>query len=80
MPKINLTDLSNLQNEVTATQAINTNNSIIESAIDNCISRDGTQPNNMNAISRNTIINSRFNNAIVGVNSLCSCYFILKIA
>lgn len=60
MPKINLTDLSNLQNEVTATQAINTNNSIIESAIDNCISRDGTQPNNMNAnldMNSNKIIN-----------------------
>lgn len=60
MPKINLTDLSNLQNEVTATAAINNNNAIIEDAIDNSISRDGTQPNNMNAnldMNSNKIIN-----------------------
>lgn len=60
MPKINLADLSNLQNEVTATSAINANNALIETAIDNSISRDGTQPNNMNAnldMNSNKIIN-----------------------
>lgn len=60
MPKINLTDLSNLQNEVTATAAINNNNTLIEAAIDNSISRDGTQPNQMNAnldMNSNRIIN-----------------------
>lgn len=60
MPKINLTDLSNLQNEVTATAAINNNNTLIEAAIDNSISRDGTQPNQMNSsldMNSNQIIN-----------------------
>lgn len=60
MPKINLTDLSNLQNEVTATAAINSNNTIIEEAIENSISRDGTQPNQMNSVldmNSNRIIN-----------------------
>lgn len=60
MPKINLTDLSNLQNEVTATAAINNNNTLIEAAIDNSISRDGTQPNQMNSdldMNSNKIIN-----------------------
>lgn len=60
MPKINLTDLSNLQNEASATAAINHNNSLIEAAIDNSISRDGTQPNQMNSdldMNSNKIIN-----------------------
>lgn len=60
MPKINLTDLSNLQNEVTATAAINNNNTIIEAAVENSISRDGTQPNQMNSnldMNSNRIIN-----------------------
>lgn len=58
--KINLTDLTNLQNETTAVTAINGNNSIIEAAVENSISRDGTQPNQMNSVldmNSNRIIN-----------------------
>lgn len=47
MTKITLTDLANLQNENTAVNAINTNNTIIELAFDNTLSRDGTAPNQM---------------------------------
>ncbi len=60
MAKITLTDLSNLQNEVTATTSINNNNTLIEAAIENTISRDGTQPNQMNSsldMNSNKIIN-----------------------
>lgn len=49
MSKITLTDLANLQNENTAVNAINTNNSVIELAFDNTLSRDGTAPNQMQA-------------------------------
>lgn len=47
MSKITLTDLSNLQNENTAVNAINTNNAVLEAASDNTLSRDGTSPNQM---------------------------------
>ena len=49
MPKLTLTDLANLQNETTATSAINANNTAIENAIENTLSRDGTTPNTMEA-------------------------------
>lgn len=49
MSKITLTDLVNLENQTTAVNAINTNNTIVELAIDNTISRDGTNPNQMGA-------------------------------
>lgn len=60
MPKINLNTLSNLQNEATATAAINNNSRIIEAAVENSISRDGTQPNQMNSVldmNSNKVIN-----------------------
>lgn len=47
MSKITLTDLANLQNENTAVNAINTNNAVLELALDNTVSRDGTAPNQM---------------------------------
>lgn len=47
MSKITLTDLTNLQNENTATAAINNNNTILETAFDNSLSRDGSLPNAM---------------------------------
>lgn len=47
MTKVTLTDLANLQNETTAVNAINSNNAVIETAFDNTLSRDGTQPNKM---------------------------------
>ncbi|SRR6266404_468062 len=58
--KITLTDLVNLTNQTTAVNAINTNNEIIELGIDNTLSRDGTQPNQMGAsldMNSNRIIN-----------------------
>jgi len=60
MTKITLTDLVNLQNETTAVNAINTNGTILELAIDNTISRDGTAPNQMNSnfdMNSNQILN-----------------------
>lgn len=47
--KVTLNNLSNLQNETTAVNTINTNNDAIEVAMDNTLSRDGTSPNQMNA-------------------------------
>lgn len=49
MSKVTLTDLSNLQNENTAVNAINSNNATLETAFDNTLSRNGAQPNQMNA-------------------------------
>lgn len=49
MAKLTLTDLANLQNENTAVSAINANNALIETALENTYSRDGTSPNTMNA-------------------------------
>jgi hypothetical protein len=49
MAKITLTDLADLQNELTAVSAINNNNNTIETAFDNTLSRDGTLPNTMGA-------------------------------
>lgn len=45
--KITLTNLVNLTNQTTAVNAINANNAEIETAFDNTLSRDGTQPNTM---------------------------------
>jgi len=49
MSKITLTSLVNLQNETTAVNAINNNNAVITTAMDNTLSRNGTQPNQMSA-------------------------------
>lgn len=49
MSKITLSDLTNLQSENTAVGAINANNTALEQAIDNTLSRDGTSPNQMGA-------------------------------
>lgn len=60
MSKITLTDLADLQNEITAVTAINANNAILETAFDNTLSRNGTSPNTMNAVidmNSNQIIN-----------------------
>lgn len=60
MAKLTLTDLANLQNENTAISAINANNTAVETAIDNTLSRDGTLPNQMEAtldMNSNRIIN-----------------------
>jgi hypothetical protein len=60
MSKITLASLSNLQNDTTATTAINSNSSIIQTAMDNTLSRDGTSPNQMGAnldMNSNRILN-----------------------
>ena len=49
MAKLTLQDLTNLQNESTAVNRVNANNALLEAAIENTLSRDGTAPNEMNA-------------------------------
>lgn len=49
MAKLTLTDLANLENDTTAVNAINNNNTAIETALENTLSRDGTSPNTMGA-------------------------------
>lgn len=49
MAKLTLSDLGNLQNETTAVTTINANNTAIENALENTVSRDGSSPNMMNA-------------------------------
>jgi len=44
-----LTDLVNLENQTTAVNAINANNAVLETAMDNTLSRNGTSPNQMTA-------------------------------
>jgi hypothetical protein len=60
MPKLTLTGLANLQNETSAINAINNNNTSVETAIENTLSRDGTSPNTMAAnidMNSNKLIN-----------------------
>lgn len=60
MSKVVLNDLNNLQNENSAVAVINGNNTTIENAFDNTISRDGSSPNSMNApldMNSNRILN-----------------------
>lgn len=47
MPRYTLTDLANLQNETTATTAINNNNTVTENALDDMLSRVATTGNAM---------------------------------
>lgn len=50
MAKLTLADVSNLLGSPTvAANTINSNNSLIEAALENTVSRDGTVPNQMNA-------------------------------
>lgn len=68
MAKISLNDLANITGqEASAIAAINANNTIIEAAIENTISRDGTLPNAMNAdfdMNGNDILNVGLINGI----------------
>jgi len=60
MAKLTLAELANLQNEATAVSAINNNSALIETAIENTLSRDGTSPNSMDAsidMNSNRILN-----------------------
>lgn len=47
MPKLVLNDIASLANTASAKEALNDNFTAIEEAIENTISRDGTQPNQM---------------------------------
>lgn len=49
MAKLTLADLASLQNETSAMATINANNALIETALENTLSRDGTAPNQMEA-------------------------------
>jgi hypothetical protein len=49
MPKLTLTDLTTLSNDASAVAAINANMALIETAVENTLSRDGTTPNTMTA-------------------------------
>lgn len=60
MTKVTLNNLANLQNEATAVSTINNNNDALEAASDNTLSRDGTAPNQMEAVldmNSNPVIN-----------------------
>lgn len=60
MAKLTLNDLANLQNEPTAVSLIDGNNTSIENALENTLSRDGTSPNSMLAqldMNSNRVIN-----------------------
>lgn len=49
MSKVTLSDLVDLQNETTAVSLINNNSHTIENGFENTLSRDGTNPNSMEA-------------------------------
>lgn len=67
MAKLTLTDITNLNGDPTgAASAINANNALIEDALENTLSRDGTTPN---AVSANLDLNSfRITNLTDGVD------------
>jgi hypothetical protein len=47
MAKLTLNDVGDLRNSTTAQTTINSNNTLIEDALENTLSRDGTSPNTM---------------------------------
>jgi hypothetical protein len=60
MAKLTLSDLSSLSNQTSAISTINANSSLIETALENTLSRDGTSPNAMEAnldMNNNRILN-----------------------
>lgn len=60
MAKLTLQDLTSLENQQSAVASINSNNSAIETALENTLSRDGTSPNSMGAsldMNNNRILN-----------------------
>lgn len=63
MSKLTLNDLANLQNETSAVALINRNSALIETALDNTLSRDGSTPNQMTSdldMNGNAVLNSAF--------------------
>jgi hypothetical protein len=60
MAKLTLSDLASLANQASAIATINANNALIETALENTLSRDGTSPNTMGAnldMNSNRILN-----------------------
>jgi hypothetical protein len=60
MAKLTLSDLSSLANQTSAISTINANSALIETALENTLSRDGTSPNAMEAsldMNNNRILN-----------------------
>jgi cytoskeletal protein CcmA (bactofilin family) len=60
MAKLTLADLSSLENQTSAISTINANSALIETALENTLSRDGTSPNAMEAnldMNNNRILN-----------------------
>lgn len=49
MAKLTLSDVENIDNPASAKATINTNSALIETALENTLSRDGTSPNSMEA-------------------------------
>ena len=49
MAKLTLTDLASLSNQASAVATINSNNALIEQAIDTALARNGDSPNAMEA-------------------------------
>ena len=49
MAKLTTSDLTSLTNETSAVNTINNNNALIETALENTLSRDGSTPNTMSA-------------------------------
>ncbi len=47
MAKLTTSDLASLANQTTAIATINANNALVEAALENTLSRDGTSPNSM---------------------------------
>lgn len=71
MAKLDLVNVTNLQNETSAVNTINTNSARIEAAVENTLSRDGSSPNEMNAnldMNNNRIFN--LPEAVVGSEPL----------
>ena len=66
MAKLTLADLVSLANQTTAITTINANHTLIENALENTLSRDGTSPNAMGAsldMNSNRILNLPFPSA-----------------
>lgn len=60
MAKLTLSDFSSLANQTSAIATLNANNTLIETALENTLSRDGTTPNTMSAdldMNSNQILN-----------------------
>jgi hypothetical protein len=49
MAKLTLADVVNLENQASAVGTVNANSALIETALENTLSRDGTSPNSMGA-------------------------------